>query len=98
MSEAPYHVVNNEKEMQFEVKQDGLLAYLSYRFYKNDIALMHTFVPKPLEGKGIAGALATTAFAFAKTSGHPVMVYCPYVAAFLKRHPEYQAQVDKQYQ
>jgi predicted GNAT family acetyltransferase len=97
MTEAPYTVSNNEKEMQFEIAQDGLVAYLTYRYYKNDIAFMHTFVPKPLEGKGMASALAVAAFAFAKASGHLVMVYCPYVAAFLKRHPEYQVQVDKQY-
>jgi len=70
---------------------------LEYRFYKTGIALMHTLVPPPLEGRGIASALAKYAFDYAKEHTMRVKVYCPFVAAFLKRHPEYNVQVDKQY-
>ena len=95
--EENYVITNNEKQQRFETVVDGETAFLEYRFYKNDIALMHTLVPKPLEGKGIASALAKYAFNHAKQHNQPVMVYCPFVAAFLKRHPEYNEQVDKKY-
>jgi len=90
-------VSNNEKSHRFEVIINQQAAFLEYRFYKNDIALMHTFVPPTLEGKGIASALAKYAFGYAKDNNLPVMVYCPFVAGFLKKHPEYNSQVDKQY-
>ena len=90
-------VLNNESEKQFEITTAGEKAYLTYRFYKDDIALMHTFVPKALEGQGIASALAKEAFRYAAEHKKPVMVYCPFVAQFVKRHPEYQKQLDPQY-
>ena len=93
-----YTVVNNEAESQLQIDAGGLRAYLVYRFYKDDIAFMHTFVPKPLEGKGIGAALAKAAFAYAESLHKPVMVYCPYVSVFIQRHPEYKRFVDPQYQ
>ncbi|HEY0273900.1 MAG TPA: GNAT family N-acetyltransferase [Chitinophaga sp.] len=83
--------------MRFEVAEEGAVAHLEYRLYKGDIALMHTEVPAVLEGKGVASALVRYAFAYAAEHRLPVMVYCPYVAAFVQRHPEYQAQVDNKY-
>ena len=95
--ETAYTIHNNEQEQQLEVIQDGEKATLTYRFYKKDIAFMHTAVPPALEGKGIAGALARAAFALAKGLHKPVMVYCPYVGNFLKKHPEYLPQLDPAY-
>jgi predicted GNAT family acetyltransferase len=93
-----HNITNNATNQRFEVLlPDGEYAYLEYRYYKKDIAFMHTFVPENHEGQGLAAALAVYAFNFAKNHKLPVMVYCPYVAGFLKRHPEYKEQLDKQY-
>ena len=97
MQHHQYIVSNNEKEQRFEIHQENEIAYLEYRFYKSDIALMHTFVPDSLEGKGIASALAHHALDWAREHQKPVMVYCPFVAAYLKRHPEEGDIVDKNY-
>jgi predicted GNAT family acetyltransferase len=98
MDELPVQVVDNKQQMQFEVFLNADLAYLQYRFYKDEIALMHTFVPDSLAGKGLASALAHYALESAKENKRKVMVYCPFVAAYLKRHPEYNNIIDKQYQ
>jgi len=90
-------VVNNEQQQQFEIELDGEKASLTYRFYKKDIALMHTTVPKAMEGKGIASTLAIAAFDYARQHKKPVMVYCPFVAKFLTKHPEYNHQLDPEY-
>lgn len=92
-----YKIDNNEKLMHFEIRENDDVAFLEYRFYKNDIALMHTEVPESMGGRGIASALAAQAFKFAKEHKKPVMVYCPFVAAYLKRHPELKEQLDKEY-
>jgi predicted GNAT family acetyltransferase len=97
MSDSLYTVTNNEKELQFEVESNGEKAYLIYRFYKRSIAFMHTVVPKALEGRGIAGALAREAFRFAESHHKKVMVYCPFVTEFVKNHPEYEQQLDPAY-
>lgn len=95
MDELP--VTNNEKQMQFEIHSNGELALLQYRFYKKDIALMHTEVPETLQNRGIASMLAHHAFEWAREHDKKVMVYCPFVAAYLKRHPEYNELIDKSY-
>jgi len=97
MERESYQIINNETNLQFELSLNGDLAYLSYRYYKKDIALMHTFVPETLAGKGIASALAVHAFNFAKQKHKLIMVYCPFVSKFLKTHKEYESQLNPAY-
>ena len=82
-------VVNNTVNQQFEVHLDGEIAVLQYRFQNDLIWLMHTEVPKKMEGKGIASILARYGLEWAKANDKKVKVICPFVAVFLKRHPEY---------
>ncbi len=96
MSDKP-EIINNEEQQQFEYRAGDELATLTYKFYKKDIAFMHTNVPDSLAGKGIASALAEYAFEYAKKINKKIMVYCPFVAAYLRKHPELKDQLDKQY-
>ncbi len=97
MKHTDYNIVNNEKQMQFEIEENGKRAYLPYRYYKKDIAFLHINVPVELRGKGIGGALAKAAFQFAKKINRPVLAYCPFVASFLKNHEEYDEQLDPEF-
>jgi predicted GNAT family acetyltransferase len=91
-------IINNEKRRRFETQIDGEFAYVDYRFYKDNLAFMHTFVPEAARGKGIAAALAKFALEFAKERKQKIMVYCPTVAKYIKSHPEYESLIDTQYQ
>jgi hypothetical protein len=86
----PLTIFNNKERQQFQVKTDGELASLEYRLYEGNIVLMHTEVPELLGGRGIGSALAEYALNYARANGLPVKVYCPFVAAYIKRHPEQQ--------
>jgi uncharacterized protein len=88
-------VSNNTEQKQFEVHVNGETAVLQYRFHEGAIWLMHTEVPKDLEGKGIASALAHYGLEWAKDNNMKAKVLCPFVAIYLKRHPEYNAYVIK---
>lgn len=90
-------IINNEKNLQFEYHLNGEVARLEYRFYKRDIAMMHTVVPDSMKGQGVASALAAHAFEFAKSKNKKVMVYCPFVAKYVKKHPELREQIDREY-
>jgi len=98
MENSEYSIRNNEVNLQFEIELEGEIAYLTYRFYKKNIAFMHTFVPEKLAGQGIASALAKHAFDYAKAHKKLVMVYCPFVSKFIKTHTAYLQQIDKSYQ
>jgi uncharacterized protein len=90
-------ITDNKEQQQFQTMVDGEQAYLEYRWYKGDMALMHTFVPEQLEGRGIASALAKYALEHAREHKLKIMVYCPFVAKYLQRHPEYKELVDTKY-
>jgi predicted GNAT family acetyltransferase len=82
-------VTNNPTASRFEIRTDQGLAELVYKQRGADLDLIHTEVPPPLEGRGYAAALATAALGFARREGMKVIPTCPYVKAFLQRHPEY---------
>ena len=84
-----FTVRQNEKEERFESDVDGGLAYVEYIIDGDEITFTHTEVPKEAEGKGIAGKLVAGALAFARGAGMRVIPQCPYVAAYMKRHREY---------
>jgi predicted GNAT family acetyltransferase len=68
------------------------VAYISYRAIGERILdFDHTFVPKPLRGGGIASQLTGHALEFARAHGYRVVPSCPFVAAYIARHPEYRA-------
>ncbi|MCA9910763.1 MAG: N-acetyltransferase, partial [Gammaproteobacteria bacterium] len=48
-------------------------------------------VPPAYEGQGIAARLAHAALEYAKEQGLKVNPVCPYVKAYLRKHPEYQS-------
>jgi len=83
-------VTNNEEAQRFEAQVDSLRATLAYRRFPDRMVLNHTEVPPPLEGKGLAAKLARTALDFARINQLRVVPLCPYIAAFLRRHAEYQ--------
>lgn len=97
MSITPVNIINNEDSQRFEVELKGEIAFVQYRHYKGDIAFMHTAVPQALEGQGIASQLAVHALEYARSHKLPVMVYCPFIAGYIKKHPEYKVLLDKKY-
>ena len=89
-SSEPLEIRNNVHESRFEASSLDGLAYLRYRVLRNGtFVLIHTEVPPKLEGRGLGGRIARTALEFARARGAKVIVLCPYVSAFIERHPEY---------
>ena len=90
-------VVNNEAEGRFEVRLGDQLAYTEYRLLKTGILFPHTEVPPAFEGQGVGGKLVRAGMAFARERGELVIPVCPFVAAFITRHPEYHDLVHPDY-
>ena len=82
-------VTHNEQARQFEATVRGLHAFLTYRQTPDRMILLHTEVPAPLEGQGLAARLTRAALDFARAHRLRVVPLCPYVADFLRRHSEY---------
>lgn len=84
-----YNIINNEKENQFELQLANEKALVAYQPLANGIAFLHTEVPASMEGKGIGLALAKHVLEYAKTNHLKIVVYCPFIQMYMRRHPEY---------
>lgn len=92
------HPITDNKEAQrFEMPAGNGLAFITYKRHYDRIALMHTEVPPEAEGKGIAGTLVRFVLEKAKQEKIKLEVYCPFVSSYLKRHPEYNELVEKDF-
>jgi uncharacterized protein len=74
---------------QFEMPVDGKTAFLTYRREDGALHLLHTEVPKELEGNGLGSQLVRHALDAARAEGSRVVAFCPFVRAYVERHPEY---------
>ncbi len=83
-------VKNNIEAQRFEAELDGERAVTDYHLKDNIIILTHTEVSPALEGRGVARRLIQTALDEAREKGYQVVPLCPFVAAYVRRHPEYQ--------
>ena len=72
----------------FRTTVDDHDCILRYRREESTAYMDHVGVPVPVEGRGIASALAGAAVAWARSEGLEVVARCPYVAAWMKRHPD----------
>jgi len=82
-------VRNNEADGQFEIEVDGQVAVLEYFVRGSTIVYPHTLVPAELEQHGLAAKLAHHALEYARANRFSVIPACPYVQAYLRKHPEY---------
>lgn len=84
-------VVNNSERHRFEARAGDETAFLEYRLRPPSITLLHTEVPAALRGHGAGGALARAAIEYARSEGLHVVVECPFVREYLRRHPDIMA-------
>jgi predicted GNAT family acetyltransferase len=85
-----FPVTHNSDERRFEMNVKGELAVITYRLSPGVISLDHTGVPVPIEGHGVAAKLTRAALDFARSENLRVVPACSYVAAFVRKHSEYQ--------
>jgi predicted GNAT family acetyltransferase len=82
-------VVNNEAARRFEARLGDEVAFAEYRLRDGVIILPHTVVPDAFAGKGVGGALARAALGYAREQGLEVVPTCPFIAAYVTKHPEW---------
>ena len=84
-------VKNNPERHRFEIVIGDKAAFTGYRMTGNTIIFTHTEVPPEFEGMGIGSKLARFVLDYAKAQGYRVQAQCPFIAAYIRRHPEYQS-------
>lgn len=83
-------VVDNAAAERFEIAVEGELAGVTqYRRRPELIAFVHTEVEPKFEGQGLASKLIGTALDASRAEGLAVLPFCPFVNAYINKHPEY---------
>lgn len=83
-------VVDNELEDRFELRYDGRLAgFAAYRHRDKATVFVHTEVDPEFEGKGLGSMLARQALDQTVARGEAIIPVCPFISAYLRKHPEY---------
>lgn len=88
-------ITNNSAESRYEARVGDVVAgFAEYRLRPGTITFTHTEIADEFEGKGIGSLLAAGALDSARAAGLLVRPLCPFIAAYIRRHPEYLDIVD----
>jgi predicted GNAT family acetyltransferase len=82
-------VRDNAAQHRFELEVEGHMATLYYRLEPGVITLVHTEVPEALGGRGVGSTLVRGALEAIRAKGLKLVVKCPFVAAYMGKHPEF---------
>ncbi|WP_334127273.1 GNAT family N-acetyltransferase [Empedobacter brevis] len=93
----PLQVIKNESTLRFELDVDGFIAFIDYKQDADIIKLIHTEVPDELGGRGVASALVEKTLVYLEEHHNSLFPYCPYVFAYIKKHPEWKRIVDPKF-
>lgn len=80
-------VINNKEKSRLELHIGEHFGFLDYKMKGDNMYFIHTEVPEELKGQGIANFIAETTLRYAKENGYNIIVYCPFIKTYLKRHP-----------
>src|SRR5438132_327465 len=87
-------VEHNRAAHRFEIRDTGQTALLTYIESDGRLELIHTETPPNLRRRGYGTRLAHAAVEYARGARLRIAPICPFVRAYLDRHPEYQNLID----
>jgi uncharacterized protein len=87
---AEARIEDNREEQRYEIWVDGSRAGMAvYRLAPGMITFVHTEIDPAHEGEGLGAQLVRAALDDARARGLAVRPVCPFVARFIRRHPDY---------
>jgi len=85
-----YVVRDNPAELRYELLDgDEVVGEILYRTEPGIVVLVHTEIAPSAEGRGLGGHLVAGALDDLRSRGLRVVPLCPFVAAYIRHHPEY---------
>lgn len=82
-------VRDNRGEDRFELAAEGGIAVAYYRRTPGVVVFTHTEVPPTMKGGGFGSRLVKGALDMVRAEGLKADPQCPFVAAYIRKHPEY---------
>ena len=89
-------VVHDTERLRYELRSGGeTIGEATYHWDQGRVVMDHTVVDTARREKGLGSALAHGALDDLRERGLRVVPQCPFIAAFIDEHPEYQDLVDE---
>ncbi|MDO9411461.1 MAG: GNAT family N-acetyltransferase [Pseudolabrys sp.] len=82
-------VRDNPDRNRFELATPAGTAFASYRRDDYTVSIMHTEVPRALEGRGVGSKLVAGTLDHIRAEGRKVVPLCSFVRYFINTHPDY---------
>lgn len=79
---------DNETAHHFELVEQGLTAFASYRRTGDVVSIPHVEAPLALRGKGMADRLMRAIVDEARRKGFKISPICPYARVWFQRHAD----------
>lgn len=83
-----YTIVHRPGVCRFSIEMEGSEAYVEYVENAGELIIVHTIVPSPLEGRGLAYALVAAAYKYADEKCLKRVAVCEYAKKWLEKHSE----------
>ena len=91
-------VRDHPEASRYEAYVDGALAgFAVYRLAPGRVVFVHTEIHDDYAGHGVGSALAEAALDDVRTHGQQVIPLCPFIASYIRRHPDYLDLVDEKH-
>ena len=82
-------VRDNPARNRFEMDTEAGLAFATYRREGGVLTVLHSEVPRAVNGRGLGSALVRGLLDHARADGLKVRPLCGFVARYMAEHPEY---------
>jgi uncharacterized protein len=83
-------VVHVPERRRYELRAgDRVLGHCEYNLVGDAVMFTHTEVEETEEGRGHGSMLVRGALEDVRAQGKQIIPMCPFVTAFVRRHPEY---------
>lgn len=95
MSDSKARVKRDEDRHRYVLEINGeKLGSAEYTDQGNRTTFTHTVVDPSLKGQGMGSKLVHDALSEARARGRRIVPVCEFVAAYVRRHPEWESSVD----
>ena len=89
MEKRKHSLVDNADEKRYEFDLGDDIAIIEYIKTQGFIILTHTEVPEKYEGQGIGAELVHDVLEDLRAKKLQMIPQCPFVAQYIRRHPEW---------
>lgn len=84
------NVVDVKEKSRYELQDgDEVVGFTEYHFHRGEMALLHTEIQPKFGGHGYGSELIKAILDDARGRGLKVLPYCPFVRAYIGKHPDY---------